>query len=669
MAPPSGTPARKAGAAPAQPLLQALAAFQQGRAADCAALCETILAKRAKEPGALHLLGAARLRLGDGEGAVRALTQAATYDPRNAEVHANLGAALRAAGDAAAAVKVLRRAVAINPNAVQPHYNLGNALAELGRHEEAIAAYGEVVTLDPGHAAAHNNLGLSLKAAGRRDEALAAWRRSVSAQSVQRDAHLNLGRALLEADDARAALSHFEAALAASPDDPDLHNERSVALLKLDRTDEAIAALRAVIGRHPSHVGARVNLGSALCLAGHAKEGAAEFDAALAVSPEDADTLSNLGAALDAAGGVDRARDALTRALALAPDHADALNNMGQLLKGQGRFEEAVDFYGRALAIAPNHPEAQFGHATANLALGRFGTGWRTYLARPNMAGRRGYHREPLPASLAGAHVLVDGDQGLGDEIFFLRFLPQLKQRGARVSYRPDPRLADMLRRAGFADRIVSKDDTTETADFRVVVCDLPYLLGHGDADPLPPSIVLQPLADRVAGMRDRLAACGPPPYLGLSWRAGTRGYRKALFKEAPWAALAATLRGVAGTWIALQRAPDAGELDAISAALQVPLHDLTALNSDLESMLALLSLLDDYVCVSNTNVHLRAACGQTCRILLPHPPEFRWMAAGTESPWFPGMTIYRQRPDGGWDAAFAALVRDLAAALPRRLT
>ncbi len=93
--------------------------------------------------------------------------------------------------------------------------------------------------------------------------------------------------------------------------------------------------------------------------------------------------------------------------------------------------------------------------------------------------------------------------------------------------------------------------------------------------------------------------------------------------------------------------------------------HDLTALNDDLEGMLALVDLLDDYVCVSNLNVQLRAARGRASRVLVPHPPAFRWMAKGEETPWFPGTRVYRQTVDNDWDPAFAALERDLAAAWP----
>ena len=89
------------------------------------------------------------------------------------------------------------------------------------------------------------------------------------------------------------------------------------------------------------------------------------------------------------------------------------------------------------------------------------------------------------------------------------------------------------------------------------------------------------------------------------------------------------------------------------------PAHDLNALNEDLESMLALLALLDDYVGVSNTNTQLRAGVGKTARVLVTAPPDWRWMAEGNESPWFPGFRAYRQGNDGGWDEAFQELAHD----------
>jgi hypothetical protein len=183
---------------------------------------------------------------------------------------------------------------------------------------------------------------------------------------------------------------------------------------------------------------------------------------------------------------------------------------------------------------------------------------------------------------------------------------------------------------------------------------------------PVPPPLALPPLAERVAEVRRRLAAIGKPPYVGITWRGGTPPSEQrmafwALFKEIGIAPLAAALHDIPGTFIALQRKPAPGEIDALAHALGRPVHDFTDLNEDLEGMLALLAQIDEYIGVSNTNMHLRASVGRTGRVLVPSQPDCRWMYAGRSSVWFPGFTVYRQSPRGDWITALADLKRDLA--------
>jgi hypothetical protein len=175
----------------------------------------------------------------------------------------------------------------------------------------------------------------------------------------------------------------------------------------------------------------------------------------------------------------------------------------------------------------------------------------------------------------------------------------------------------------------------------------------------------IEPQPAKIAAVSERLAALGPGPYIGLTWRAGTlpeeqRTANWLLYKSIDLRALAAALEGVGGTLIALQRAPAAGEISTLSEAAGRPIHDFSALNDDLEAMLALLGQIDEYVGVSNTNMHLRAAAGKTARVLVPAPAEWRWMRSGRDSPWFPGFTIYRQSLQGAWRGALGALHRDL---------
>jgi hypothetical protein len=140
-------------------------------------------------------------------------------------------------------------------------------------------------------------------------------------------------------------------------------------------------------------------------------------------------------------------------------------------------------------------------------------------------------------------------------------------------------------------------------------------------------------------------------------WRAGTSRQvaRYALSKEAPLEALFAALSPLGGTVLSLQRSPRAGEIEKAASALRRPVHDCAAANEDLEEMLALVSVLDRHVTVSNTNAHLAACAGATADVLVPWPPEWRWRLEGP-SPWFPGFGVHRQRPDGDWGEALSEL-------------
>jgi hypothetical protein len=144
-------------------------------------------------------------------------------------------------------------------------------------------------------------------------------------------------------------------------------------------------------------------------------------------------------------------------------------------------------------------------------------------------------------------------------------------------------------------------------------------------------------------------------------WEASSRG---AFFKRIAPELLGSALRGVPGTVAIVQRAAAAHDIEAFARALGRPAPDLTVRDDGLEDLLALMGLVDEYVGVSNTNMHLRAAAGRAARVLVPLPPEWRLGAAGDESAWFPGFRIYREAPATGWGGALAQLTADLAAAL-----
>jgi len=411
------------------------------------------------------------------------------------------------------------------------------------------------------------------------------------------------------------------------------------------------------------------------------------FKRSLKERPNRADTHYNLGKTYAKLGDLTEAGRSYLRAHQLDPERAEITNNLMALYVHRGRYQEALPLiaqarlrrpddeipalYGALVALATSGPEAMFKEFAAfiarhpdsvpvreELALrlladGRFAEGWREY------ALRRVRPEAARAGDLRGRRVLLLPEQGLGDHLFFLRFVPRLRERAAFIAFDCPTKLSPLLEGNALIDALSSGANPGDF-DVALPLGDLPEALEDWTT---PPAFPLA--ARRAAEWQERLAALGPAPYLGVTWRAGTRRGRTAEFvaaeegaldKEIAIQPLAAALREWRGTVLVLQRLPLPGEVEAFSRALGRRAHDLSPLNENLEDMAAVLSLIDEYVGVSNTNMHIRVGLQKTARVLVPFPPEFRWMHGGSETPWFPGFPLYRQSPGRDWKPVLDSL-------------
>jgi hypothetical protein len=297
--------------------------------------------------------------------------------------------------------------------------------------------------------------------------------------------------------------------------------------------------------------------------------------------------------------------------------------------------------------------------AQVELLLGKWDAAWSAYAKR---APRREFeralaavgssYRVPAITEIAGRDVTLVAEQGLGDILFFLRHAPQLKDAGARLHFAGEPRLHSLLARTRLFDSFGAGADPARLATAQpVLVGDLPAMV-PASSTRFAPSLSIPADTERVERWRGKLQAAGPRPWIGATWRAGTSGdeVANALHKAVPADRFFAALAPLGGTVVALQRRMVDGELQAARLSLGREVHDFSQANDDLEDALALVSLLDRHIGVSNTNMHLAAAAGATADVLVPFPPEWRWRLEG-DSPWFPGFRVHRQARDGDWSA------------------
>lgn len=378
---------------------------------------------------------------------------------------------------------------------------------------------------------------------------------------------------------------------------------------------------------------------------------------AVRCAPDDLDACRQLASAFREAGDGNAALACFRAALSLSPADVDILNDLGRAMPW-AEADTAVIWFTRAILLRPDLAPLRFNRARLLLARGRWRDGWDDYRARGTMAPGVPFRSRPIESDLSGQTLYLVRDQGLGDELFFLRFAPELRARGARLVYCAGAKLIPLLERTGLFSQVV---DLIRTAEPVISIGDLPCLLR---SDATPPPLPLRPLEGRELAWSEHLAALGPPPHVGVTWKAGSLVGANRLIKRLAPENLGQALRPLPGTIIVLQRNLDHRELEALSSAAGRACHVVDA-DDDLDDALALQAALDAYVAVSNTNVHLRAGLGLGSHVVVCQP-EFRWMTTEDRSPWFPDCHVYRMDGRSSERDVLDTLGRDLMRAVER---
>jgi tetratricopeptide (TPR) repeat protein len=438
------------------------------------------------------------------------------------------------------------------------------------------------------------------------------------------------------------------------------------AALEKKRYADAAAHFGAAARLEPGSSQPLFYLGLAHAEQGRDAEALEHYARCLALGGRSANLLNNLAVSHARLGNALEAQRHYEAALALDAQHGAAAAGLGRLAHERGDFARAIALYDQAMRAGDAPYAAAYHKSQILLARGELREGFKCFSGRPNRVfsadpERGRLHAGALPARLGGKVVLVLSERtGIGDDLFFARYFRELKARGARVAFRCGARSAALLKGCADLDELLEDGAAREGAsDYAVLAGDLPYALQLLSMDAVPAPLALRPAEQDLARARELLQQAGPRPFIGLTWKAGTEAGAlppaewQPNFKAIAPEVLLPVLEGLGGTLFSVQRSGGAAGVT-----------DLSPHVGDLPLTLAILWLLDEYICVPNTHMHMRLSAGRPCRILDPFPPDWRLEAEGRASRWYPGARIYRQKPDGDWQAALAELGADLQPAL-----
>ena len=486
-------------------------------------------------------------------------------------------------------------------------------------------------------------------------QAEAAARARLSSSPTNHEAMLMLGLAIAAGGEPERAAPILTEVLRLRPDQP--HPCIALAeMLGRQDTDLSVRLFRASLRLDQS-----LRPAFAAWLLDH--DGAAEALAVLRDVPETPETLHLAGMALADRGDFAAAAERFGRLVARAPDRAGGWSNLGMMLKVLGRFRDAMAAHDRALALAPDDTGLRTNRAVTLLHAGRWAEAWPDYDARLRAPDRKGLPLSSLLpdlttiGDLTGVTILATHDEGFGDTLHFMRYLPLLAQRGARVlAWVPETLLRIVSRLPGVT--AIAAGGPVPAHDFHIPMFSLPRAFASTPAS-VPSAPYLTPDPALVTAWADALPWHGFR--VGIVWSGQAR----------PWLPGFAALDRRRGA-----RLDDFAPLASIPGVTLVSLqagghgtghprlHDPMPLVRDFADTAAIIANLDLVVSVDTSVVHLAGAMGKPVFMLDRVDHCWRWLHGRADSPWYPSLTIFRQEEAMDWlnpmrrlAAAVAALV------------
>jgi tetratricopeptide (TPR) repeat protein len=525
----------------------------------------------------------------------------------------------------AEALQAYDAVLASEPNHAEALHLSGVIGFQMGQVDWGLDRVRRAIAANPTAGPPYANLGQALNGIGRHAEAAEALQQAVALQPGMPRAHAQLGMSLLELGQEQAALQQFDQALALQPGMLDALNARAFLLRQSGRLEAALADLVRVAQLAPNVAGARYNLGLLLKDLGRYDQALAEFDAAVGLQPQ----------------------------------HVTAHYTRAVILAELGRSAEALAAFDRAIALKPDYVEAVFGRALSRLQLGDFERGLVDFEVRKALSpplGKRPY-AEPEwrgDEDIAGKTLLLHHEQGLGDTLMFARYAKLAEARGATVILSVQTPLERVMRTLSPTIAVIGEDRRPERFDLHAPLMSLPLAFEtRADAIPAEPRYLASEDALR-ARWAERLPQTGRRR-IGLVWASNRQNLQ--LAQRSVGLEALKPLLDVGADWVSLQKDPAPGEAEAFEALGGIHLGDEL---HDFADTAALLDLMDLVVTVDTSVAHLAGALGRPAFVMLAFNPDWRWFLGRADSPWYPGMRLFRQPSPGDW----AGVVSGVRAAL-----
>ncbi len=454
-----------------------------------------------------------------------------------------------------------------------------------------------------------------------------------------------------------AGLKRYAAALVLAPHDADVAAVHGVALRSAGRLKNAQRELIRAISLDAQRADSYVQLAQTYATVSDYKQAADAFHAAAILKRTDAQAWAHTAHAMRCAGRVAEGLTVGRHAAALDDRDPSIANTLAVLLHRSGAVDEAMALCERVRAFAPDDCHLSLTHAMLLRTCGQHAAGWALHerrlelpelMQRPHPPQSRRWDGSPLEQR----HILVRGEQGLGDQVQFARWAASLRDVGAsRITVQCATPLIRLLQTLQGIDAVVTMSADAPAHDVHVDVMSLPHLLRTGSD--LRGGMVPYLTAARLNDALDARLVAAPRAgrlRLAVVW-GGTPKHTDDRVRSLPLTTLLPVLEREDVQTVVLQQGSPRDQLDAVPAAVRERWLDIANDCIDFADTAQVVSACDAVLSVDTSVAHVAGALGVPTWVMVAHPAEWRWGREGSDSPYYPHTTVLRQRACGDWSA------------------
>jgi tetratricopeptide (TPR) repeat protein len=503
------------------------------------------------------------------------------------------------------------------------------------------------------------------------DQAVTLYKEALKELPHSADIHFNLGVTLLEKKEPMHATEHLQKAIELDPYHTKAHLQLAKVYHAEKKKEQALDLLQKAAAINPDLLDVQYELASFFSDEQQYARALEHADILVAKQPENIHYSFQRANILNMMHRTQDALDGYKKILEKHPDNVSVLYNIAYTLKKLGRIADAMPYYHKTLERNPEHIEAHFSLGLAYLITGDFKRGWQKYEWRWKRSAQEGTERrytQPLwdGSPLNGKKIYLYAEQGLGDTYQFIRYAQEAKKRGGYVIVAVQRPLLDIIKNCPYIDRVMSLQERCTDFDVYAPLMSLPYIL-NTTIDTIPLDIpYLHATPELEQKWAERLSH-DTKFKVGICWQGNdkysTPFLRSVVAAKSAPLNLFAQLGSVEGVSVYnLQRETGTDQLNSIHNNFKLITFegDFDSSNGRFMDTAAVMRNLDLIITIDTSIGHIAAGLGMPTWVLIPEPPDWRWMLDRADTPWYPNMRLFRQPTPGDWETVMGTIVCEL---------